>query len=406
LVGVYNFNPLISKIYPHHLTASRVSDGFLSPPISANNHRHFAGYLPKKKAREQVVVRARMRIFRDARTCADDLLANVQQGQAHNKNRTMKTMTNPDGGGRFSSTEFELNPDHGRGRGRGLESIGDALASAGVCDSAAPMARQIHVGDVDTMPIRDALASAAQPAGGLLLEAQGQHDLALSRNCADKLAGRMRASGAEVNQDIIADATGAGALALTQWRATGAGVDGEPETLAARVAWRAVVRAMSADRFGDSLSINTVSDDWLWHNAEQRDESREERAARFKVERMAATRQLRLCRRLASLPSGRGNRAAVIERVNVAAQLMLGGARLDEAAAAAGFNARGEGRARHSAGDAFCTALRRLGFKIHAHARQSLREPSPRRGEFVALAADKVAAVLGGCFTTGEPQAV
>jgi hypothetical protein len=66
----------------------------------------------------------------------------------------------------------------------------------------------------------------------------------------------------------------------TQWRAAGTGVDGEPETLAARTEWRAVVRAMFADRFGGSLSINTVSDDWLWHNAKQRDESREERVAK------------------------------------------------------------------------------------------------------------------------------
>ena len=34
--------------------------------------------------------------------------------------------------------------------------------------------------------------------------------------------------------------------------------------------------------------------------------------ARFKVERLAATRQFRLCRRLASLPAGRGQRAMVI----------------------------------------------------------------------------------------------
>ena len=258
--------------------------------------------------------------------------------------------------------------------------IGDALARAGLCETSAGAVRFVP-GDVDAMPIRDALASAARPAGALLLECQGQSDLALARNCASLLRGRMIASGKKVNQDAIDDATGAGALALTQWRETGAGVDGEPETLAARVAWRAVVRAMSSDRLGDSLSIHTVSDDWLWFNAEQRDESSDERAARCWIERHAATRQLRLCRRMASLPLGRGKRGAVIERVSVAAQFLLGGARLDEAASAAGFNARRAGVSgnSHSSGDAFCQALRRLGFKLHAHARQSLREPSAKR---------------------------
>ena len=41
-------------------------------------------------------------------------------------------------------------------------------------------------------------------------------------------------------------------------------------------------------------------------------------------------------------------------------------------------------KARHrSAGDTFCQALRRLGFGIRGHARQSLREPAKRRDKFV-----------------------
>ena len=252
-----------------------------------------------------------------------------------------------------------------------LASIGDALAAAGVCESREPMAERVRaIGDVDTMPIRNALASVEQPQGALLLEAQGQIDLSISESCARKLAGRMRASGKHVHEDTIADAIGAGALALTQWRASGAGVDGERETMAARVAWRAVVAEMSRDTFGDSLPIQTVSDDWLWHNTAQRDESREERAARFIVERQASTRQLHLFRRLANLPCGRGKRAEVIERVGNAASMLLTGMTVDEAAAAAGFNARRNGRFTRSAGDAFCQALRRLGFKIRGHARQ------------------------------------
>lgn len=256
---------------------------------------------------------------------------------------------------------------HGaRARARdGLASLGDALAAAGVCDSGQPMAQRARaMGDTDAMPIRDALASVEQPGGALLFEAQGQMDMAIAAACARKLAARMLVSGHFVNDDTIADATAAGALALTQWRATGAGADGQPETLAARVAWRAVVAEMSRDTLGDSLPIQTVSDDWLWHNAAQHDESRAERAARFKVERQAATRQLRLCRRLASLPSGRGKRAEAIERVGNAASMLLLGMRLDEAATAAGFNASAKHGTRGgatTAGDRLVQAVRRLG---------------------------------------------
>ena len=260
-----------------------------------------------------------------------------------------------------------------RARARaGLASLGDALTAAGVCASGEPMAERARALGVDMMPVRDALASGEQPSGGLLLEAQGQMDLAIADACARKLAARMRVNGKHVNEDTIRDATGAGALALTQWRTTGAGVDGERETLAARVAWRAVVVEISRDTLGESIPLQAVSEDWLWHNAEQHDESRAERAARFKVERQATTRQLRLFRRLANLPCPNSKRVQVIEKVGNAASLLLTGMTLEEAASAAGFKARrsGAGRGQHSAGDAFCQALRRLGFQIRGHARQ------------------------------------
>jgi hypothetical protein len=133
--------------------------------------------------------------------------------------------------------------------------------------------------------------------------------------------------------------------------------DGEPETLAARVAWRAAVRELSRDWLGESIPLCTVSDDWLWFNREQRDESRTERAARLRVERLAASRQLRLLRRLDNLPLGRGKRGAVIDKLRAAAVALLSGLRLDEAATLAGFKASG----RTNAGARLLHACKRLG---------------------------------------------
>jgi hypothetical protein len=207
------------------------------------------------------------------------------------------------------------------------------------------------------MSVRELLASGATPAGGLLLECQGQADLALGRNCVARLAARMAGAGRMVTDDERQEAVAAAACALTVWRATGKGADGEPETLAARVAWRAAVRELSRDWLGESIPLCTVSDDWLWFNREQRDESRAERAARLRVERLAASRQLRLLRRLDHLPAGRGRRAAVIDKLRAAAVALLSGLRLDEAATLAGFKASG----RTGAGARLLQACKRLG---------------------------------------------
>ncbi|HEV2327647.1 MAG TPA: hypothetical protein VGY56_02535 [Verrucomicrobiae bacterium] len=299
---------------------------------------------------------------------------------------------------------FTSKPDR-RARARvELTSLGDALAAAGVCDSSEPTAARARVsGDTGAMSISAALATGEQPQGALLLEAQGQMDLAIVESCARKLARRMIASGKEVNEDTIQDGIGAGVLALMQWRATGAGGNAsagytgewkeretgkeqlngweydlsEPSRVkvvktfnqAARVAWRAVVTEMSRDTLGDSIPLHAVSEDWLWHNAAQRDESRAERAARFKIERLAASRQSRLFRKLAMLPCTNRKRAEVIERVGNAASMMLLGMTVEQAATAAGFAASGK-RKQFTAGDAFCRALRRLGFRIRGHARQ------------------------------------
>ena len=265
----------------------------------------------------------------------------------------------------------------------GLGSLGDALASVGIVGTDTP--DRPRAAGIGTMAIADALTCGEYPQGELLRECQGQADWRLVERCVGKLCDKMRGAGRivehpkvetvilrdssgakftrqrEIGGDEWRDARAAGLLALTVWRAAGIGADGEPETVAARVAWRAVVNALSADAFADSVSIETVQDDWLWHNMEQRDESLCERVARRFVQIQATTRQLRLARRMANLPNGRGKRAQVIERITCAAQLLLDGVQLDAAAAAAGFKTRGDGRGQHSAADTLIRACRRLG---------------------------------------------
>lgn len=211
---------------------------------------------------------------------------------------------------------------------------------------------------VEAMNIRQALASCEQANGPLLLEAQGQTDIALARACVRKLVARMAADGRPVSDTTQADAISAACLALTEWRSKG----DIGERLTARVAWRAVVDEVSADCLGDSIPLHAVADDWLWFNRAQGDESRIERAARLVVERLAKTRHARLLRRLANLPPGRGKRKEAIERVGRAAVFLLQGERLDTAAAMAGFKARSDGHGKSkNHGDALIQAVKRIG---------------------------------------------
>jgi hypothetical protein len=205
-----------------------------------------------------------------------------------------------------------------------MVSVGEAMRSAHVI---APLVYVSRV-PIEAMNVAQALASSEQAAGPLLLEAQGQSDINLARACVRKLVARMAADGRPVSDTTKEDAIGAACLALTQWRQRGE----IGERLAARVAWRAVVDEISDDTFGDSIPVHTISDDWLWFNRAQGDESRIERAARLKVERMARTRYSRLLRRMNNLPPGRGKRKEAIERVKRAAMFLLQGERLDMAA--------------------------------------------------------------------------
>jgi hypothetical protein len=203
------------------------------------------------------------------------------------------------------------------------------------------------------MTVRQALASFEQPVGQLLREAQGQCDLALARACVRRLVSRMAADGRPVSDTTQADAVGAACLALAQWRCAGP----ITERLAARVAWRAAVDEVSNDSLGESVPLHTLAEDWLWFNRAQRDESRQERAARLQVERLAGTRHAGLLRRLANLPPGRGKRKEAIERVGRAAVFLLQGERLDAAAGMAGF----KGSSKSKPGDRLIEAVKRIG---------------------------------------------
>jgi len=263
-----------------------------------------------------------------------------------------------------------------------------------------------------------ALASCEAAAGPLLRECQGQADLALVRRCAFKLAGRMELDGRRFVRPLgddpnIRDAIGAGLRALVVWRA-GAGVardadggervefaalpavgqadaawqrDGERVeylTAAARVAWRAVVESISADTCGESVPLSSIGEDWLASVA-MPGESRAERLARLKVERMAAGRAALLVRRVEAIKASGGRVRRSADKIGHAAALLLAGEPLDAAAAAAGFKAsakRGGRGGGTSAGDRLCQALRRCGVRVVASQRlvsSFLRDEGERR---------------------------
>ncbi len=263
------------------------------------------------------------------------------------------------------TTTLNNNVNPGRGTGAGLASVGDALASAGVPLTTSPGAGRAL--GLEGMTMAQALASCERPAGPLLLAVQGQMDLAIATRSARKLAGRMLADGHDVGQDRIKDAIGAGCLALACWRAgvtITRGTDGGDVVmsgavaweLAARVAWRGAVAFLSADNLGDTVPLmGGAEDDWLCAQVLP-GESRTERAARRWIERHAGQRQNLLARRLANVSTGRGRRAAAVDKVGRAAAFLLGGDAMEAAAAAAGFKAR----ERHSAADTFLQAAKRL----------------------------------------------
>ena len=227
---------------------------------------------------------------------------------------------------------------------------------------------------VEAMSVAAALSSCERPAGDMLAACQAAQDIALGKRAAAKLAGRMRGDGKTVGEDNEREAAAAAVHALALWRAGLAlrrcevsggdevvTAEGDRETLAARVAWRACVAVLSDDTLGESLSLST---------AVLPGESREERAARLAIERHQHTRQARLVRRLDVIATGRGRRAQAVEKVRNALALVLAGDSLDDAATAAGFKASG----RTGAGSRLVRACQRLGilfdgFQLHRRAR-------------------------------------
>jgi hypothetical protein len=267
--------------------------------------------------------------------------------------------------------------------GRGLASVEAALVAA--INDAEPLRSAAFVGGygaalaaldtgaeqaaqgMEARSISSALASVEQAAGSLLLECQGQFDLQLAERCVRKLDARMQADGRErLNDAILRDAIGAGVLALAVWRSTGRGADGAGESLAARVAWRAVVLSISADSFGDSVALHSVSDDWLFAQALPR-ESRVERLVRWQVERFALGRSALLVRRVEAIKAqgGSGRRAQAVDRVGHAARLMLAGDNVDTAAERAGYKSS----CRTSAANRLARAMRACGVGIVGDAR-------------------------------------
>jgi hypothetical protein len=143
------------------------------------------------------------------------------------------------------------------------------------------------------------------------------------------------------------DAASARLHALAVWRATDAervaltlpdaDTDAEQrgETFASRVAWRAVVAALTRDIFGDALPIQSVDDSWLWSNAacvskvhagqtqRERDAATRERVAQRRCNVYAVSRVQRLAVRITNLPTGRGKRAELIDKVSNAATFFV-----------------------------------------------------------------------------------
>jgi hypothetical protein len=271
--------------------------------------------------------------------------------------------------------KIKVNNRHGRGFASveaalcaAVESSSDSEARALVVEALGVEtgAEQAAQG-MEARSVASALASCERPAGALLLECQGQCDLQLAERCVRKLDARMQADGRErLNDATLRDAIGAGVLALAVWRSTGRGADGAGETLAARVAWRAVVLSISADSFGESVALHSVSEDWLFAQALPR-ESRVERLVRWQVERFALGRSALLVRRVEALKArgGRGRRAQAVDRVGHAARLMLAGDNVDTAAARAGYKSSG----RTSAANRLARALRACGLGIVGDAR-------------------------------------
>ncbi len=332
--------------------------------------------------------------------------------------------------------------DTKQGHGRGLQSLGECGAlSAFQSVQPAPLV----VVEPDNW-----LASPDTACGPLLAECVAQFDMRLAQACTRKLAGRMADDGREDARQVMGDAfpvvvrndkgavlrrsqgwpiqwqdaCAAGLLAVQQWRNRAEGSDcWEP---VARVCWRAVVAAISADTFGDGSQFICPDEDSLWSDRAavvvgDDEASRAVRAAQLRIERASGTCTLaadvvvnigdasaraaavrseahpdklvipahapgasivvpagtvisgrikRLGKRIESLMAGKRRRADSVERVGRACVFLLQGETLDKAATLAGFKSSGKGRHAQRAGDNLAAALRRVGVRFVRDARE------------------------------------
>ena len=186
---------------------------------------------------------------------------------------------------------------HGHGRGHGSMCVVEAL---------------------DKLSIASALPARVQPCGPLLREVQGQHDLAMAEGQAAKLAASTRRDSLLCSDTTVEEGLSAGVQALALWRAR-LGPDSPSEPSASLVCWRAVVREMSADTWGDSVELSSMSPESLAGSVLPLrrllgDDSREDKAARLLFERTRARRPALLSRRVEAIKAqgGRGRRARAI----------------------------------------------------------------------------------------------
>lgn len=221
------------------------------------------------------------------------------------------------------------------------------------------------------------------PAVGNFAELQGQFDLALCGRLADRLAVAMRRDGRQMSDTTKEDAAGAGVLALARWRDINARhMRARVRGTVAAVAWRAIVREVAKDGFGQSVELVPAMADELRGSAVPLpplvgDDSRTDKAARLVFERARAKRPRLLLRRVEALvaAAGRGangeRRRASVERVAIAARHLLAGESLEAAAAAVGFESTASARGTMRAGDKLVRAARRLGMAIQFDARMN-----------------------------------
>ncbi len=304
---------------------------------------------------------------------------------------------------KFNGGEPETFTNYGQlnkgGRGRGLASVGDALAQvapvqvvAGVDWGAGrPLWRRELVaawyrGERDALGLIEAAANE-----------QAQLDLKLVENCVRAIVSKLADNGRKVERPrraavTVKDNSGrdcvrvrvaggeewqravsAGIAAIVQWRN---GALASPVVPGSRVveavavvAWRGVSDELSHDAFGHSVELSSVSDEWLAGAVEPLAvaccvgiESRGDKAARWLRERGAARRKQVLPARLDTLRHGNSRRAALVDRIEAAAARLLGGDSIDAAARSVGFKDRMHGGSiKEAAGVQLARAARACG---------------------------------------------